>query len=279
MTAARAWRRRMIAAVVFVAFLVAAKLLIDWRYGVAVTQATALFDGCHKAWAHRGFVNEHEENTLGSVEAAASMGASGVEVDILYDLPTQQFIVSHDEPYQRTNGELLTLDRLLAALPADTFLWLDAKNLSSLWPHDALTAVAKLTAAIKASGLQDRALVESRNPLYLGWLADEAIHTSYMISPNAKYAAPLFWLNVYFMKLSYTWGPFSALSINDYRYGEKVADAFGDGIAILVSTVNEQADFERYARHPNIRVVLTDKDFFAFDSCAVAVDDPVLPPG
>ncbi|GAA3961261.1 glycerophosphodiester phosphodiesterase [Allohahella marinimesophila] len=272
MTGAKPWRKRMIAALMFIIFIVAAKVLIDWRYEVAVSQARSLFDGCRKAWAHRGFVGEHEENTLGSVRAAAAMGATGVEVDILYDEPTEQFIVSHDEPYQRTDGELLTLDQLLAEFPQDTYLWLDAKNLGELWPQDALAAVAKLAMAIKSYGLQDRALVESRNPLYLGRLSDESIHTSYMISPNAKYAAPLFWLNVYFMKMTYTWGPFSALSMNDYRYGEKVAEAFGDEVAILVSTVNDESEFERYALHPNIRVVLTDKDFFAFDSCSVAVD-------
>ena len=278
MTVDKPWMRRIVTALIIVLLIATAKILIDWRYTAAVAQVTPLFEGCRKAWGHRGFVDDHEENTLGSVREAIEMGASGVEVDILYDISTNQFIVSHDEPYQRTNGELLTLDQLLAAFPKDAYLWLDAKNLGALWPLDAMDAVDNLAAAIETHGLRDRAFVESRNPLYLAWLADESIPTSYLISPNAKYAAPIFWLNVYIMKMTYTWGPFTALSMNDYRYSEKVADAFGDDISIFVSTVNTQPEFEHYARHPKVRVVLTDENFFSFDSCAVPLSQSELSP-
>jgi hypothetical protein len=120
--------------------------------------------------------------------------------------------------------------------------------------------------------------VESRNPLYLAWLADRQILTSYMVSPNErKYSAFVFWANLYIMKWSYTWGPFDAMSMNDRRYTRTVADALGPDLSIYVSTVNDADDFVRYAEIPQVRIVLTGRDFYSFDSCVTPLNTQAPP--
>lgn len=248
----------------------AARIKLNRAYEEAVTNASSLYHGCRKAWAHRGYVAKHPENSIGSVKHAFALGASGVEVDIRYDRPSGRFVVSHDYPYKKLNDQdqLLMLDRLLDKTGGLGYFWLDAKNFGSLWPWEAAKAANYLAGLIQRHGLQDQVLVESRNPLYLAWLGQQGIHTSYMISPNEKDYSPLvFWVNIYLIKLSYTWGAFSALSMNDYRYTQKVAQALGDRVAIHVSTVNDWDRFIHYAHHPNIRVILTDRDYFEYDSC------------
>lgn len=252
---------------------------INQAYAHAARQAPVLFEGCQKAWAHRGFVGEGQEDSIGSVQRAIARGASGVEIDVLYDADSGQFMVSHDRPYQTTNGQTLTLDQMLEAIGPQVYFWLDAKDLSGLWPWQANDAVNRLATVLARHGMTDRALVESRNPIYLGWLAERGVHTSYMISPNeAGYSAPIFWGNVYVMKLAYTFGPFSALSMNDDRYTRTVQQAFGDEVPILVSTVNDRDAFELYAENPRIAVVLTDRDYYAYNSCATerTTDAPVV---
>lgn len=245
-----------------------APIWIDRSFREASSAAPMFFDKCRKAWAHRGFVGKGRENTVGSVRRAIERGATGVEVDILYDVETGRFMVSHNRPYQQTDGNILTLDQLFSRIEADTYYWLDAKDLSDLWPWQAKGAVKRLTMILEKHGLKERALVESRSPFYLAWLADHGIHTSYMVSPNeADYSAPIFWGNIYFMKLAYTLGPFSALSMNDDRYTRSVEQAFGSEVPILVSTVNNRSDFEYFAENPRIKIVLSDRNFYSFNNC------------
>lgn len=242
---------------------------IDRQYAAAVSKADFMFDGCHKAWAHRGHTAEAVENTLASVQAAFGRQASGVEVDILYDVPGDQFIVSHDRPYQRTGGELLTLDALLQEMGDQGYFWLDAKDLGKLMPWDARRAVARLAATISQHQLQDRVLVESRNPLYLSWLSARGIHTSFMISPNDKKYSPLvFRANLYAMKWAYTLGPFSAFSMSDRRFTPATRQALGDQVPVLLSIVVDRREFDDLAKSPQVKVILTDNLFYDVDTCA-----------
>lgn len=246
---------------------------IDGRYREAVTARPPLpFNACHKGWGHRGLVNAEagiRENTVASVRNAFDSGAAGVEVDILYDQESARFFVSHDRPYQTDEtGERLELRALLEKTGSHGYFWLDAKDLRELAPWVASDAVARLAALIEELNLQDRVFVESRHALYLSWLAEQGIHTSLMISPNErKYSPVVFQANLYLAKLAYTWGPFSALSMNDYRYTEGVASGLGQQVPVLVSTVNDRAAFQHYADMPAIAVVLTDRDYFDYRSC------------
>lgn len=246
---------------------------IDRQYQEAVAVRPKLsFEKCHKGWAHRGLVDTTagvQENTIASVRKAFEEGATGVEVDILYDAESERFFVSHDRPYQvGANGQPLELRTLLEQVGAEGMIWLDAKDLRELAPWTASTAVTHLVNLIQQLGMQDRILVESRNALYLSWLAEQGVHTSLMISPNQrKYSPVVFRANLYLAKYAYSWGPFTAFSMNDYRYTDGVVDGLGLEVPVLVSTVNDLESFQRYADNPAVAVVLTDRDFFAYRSC------------
>lgn len=243
-------------------------VLSDTLYQRAIAQAPAFpFPACQKVWAHRGYVGDGDENSLRSVQAAFQRGAVGVEIDILYDHALGDFVVSHDAPYTLFDGKPLLLETVLQHYGAAGFFWLDAKDLRKLSPWTARKATARLAALIEKYQLQQRALVESRSALYLAWLANKGVYTSYLISPNdQKYSALVFKLNARLMKLGYALGGLGALSTNDFRYSETVAATFAPA-PFLLSTVNNAQALQQWSARPEVKVILSDDDHFALSAC------------
>lgn len=244
---------------------------IDDAYQQAVADARFIDTGCYKVWAHRGLFADAQENSIASVLAAFAKGAGGVEVDILYDVAQETFYVSHDRPYQLHDGNPLTLDALLAQTAHFGMFWLDAKDLEELAPWQARRAVGLLEQLLQRHELQERAFVESRNPLYLAWLAERGIHTSFLVSPNEKkYRESVYLANLYIMKLAYTLGPFGALSMNDSRYSVRTAAFFGDQVPVLLSTVNARPALIELVQNPRVRIVLSDEPHYDISACTKA---------
>lgn len=242
--------------------------LSDALYQRAVARAPAFpFPECQKVWAHRGYAATGGENSLQSVQAAFERGAAGVEIDILYDHEQEDFVVSHDFPYTLFDGKPLMLETVLAQHGKSGFFWLDAKDLRKLSPLAARKATQRLATLIQHYELMERALVESRSALYLSWLADHGIYTSYMVSPNdQKYSAPVYRLNAAIMKLAYAFGGLGAISMNDYRYTPVTAATFGKA-AVLLSTVNDAAALQHWSAIPEVKVILSDDDHYALTAC------------
>ncbi|MBT7044157.1 MAG: hypothetical protein HN977_02095, partial [Gammaproteobacteria bacterium] len=91
------------------------------------------YNGCHKVWTARGlYGNGIDQNSIESIGAAFDIGAEGVEVDVRYDKKMQDFIVSHDYPYNKKNGKILKLSELFDALGDNHYFWLDYKKLRHL---------------------------------------------------------------------------------------------------------------------------------------------------
>ena len=243
-------------------------VLSDTLYQRAIAQAPAFpFPACQKVWAHRGYVGDGDENSLRSVQAAFQRGAVGVEIDILYDHALGDFVVSHDAPYTLFDGKPLLLETVLQHYGAAGFFWLDAKDLRKLSPLAARRATQRLADLLHRYQLSERALVESRSALYLAWLANKGIYTSYLISHNdQKYSAVVYQLNTRLMKLGYALGGLGAISMNDYRYTPTTAATFGK-VAVLLSTVNDARALKSWAAYPTVKVILSDEDHFALDAC------------
>lgn len=260
----RLWLWLLLPLLAFFALLAASDTL--FRHAVAHSPAFP-FPACQKVWAHRGFVGDGDENSLRSVDAAFARGAVGVELDILYDTTLDDFVVSHDRPYTLFAGKPLLLQTMLQEYGHAGFFWLDAKDLRKLSPWTARKATDRLATLIRQYQLEQRALVESRSALYLAWLANKGIYTSYLISPNAKdYGPVIFALNSRLMKLGYALGHLGALSTNDFRYTPAVADSF-TGAPFLLSTVNDAAALQQLATMPAVKVILSDDDHFALNNC------------
>ncbi len=243
--------------------------LSDLLYRQAAARASAfVFASCQKAWAHRGHAATGGENSLRAVAEAFRRGAAGVEIDVLFDPELDDFVVSHDRPYTLFDGRPLRLEAVLSSAPRNGLFWLDAKDLRKLSPWTAHQATHRLSALLERYGLTERAFVESSQPLYLSWLADQGVHTSYAISPNdRKYGAPLYRLHAAFMKLAYAFVGADAFSMNAARYTPVTAATFGEA-AILLSTVNDAGLLRHLSALPEVKAILTDEDHYAVTACA-----------
>ncbi len=57
-----------------------------------------------KIFAHRGFSSKHPENTMPAFEAAAEIGAHGIEIDVQFT-SDGKIVITHDEMLDRTTGK------------------------------------------------------------------------------------------------------------------------------------------------------------------------------
>ncbi|HSG59856.1 MAG TPA: hypothetical protein VLA24_00325 [Pseudomonadales bacterium] len=243
-----------------------AKWAIDDSYQKTL-QGVVWDKGCDKVWAHRGRLANDPPNTLASAERLLLRGAKGLELDIHYDPVEQRFWVIHDDPTAQDKQQRDTLDAFLSLLgPQGLGLWLDAKNFGSLAPWHAVKAADRLQQLLALYAPQSRVFVESRNPLYLLLLKQRGVGTSYLISPNAKHASAVFWLNVYWMKWSYTWGPFDALSMDIGRYNDRVKTVFGE-VPLLLSTINQQDVMAPLIAQRHVIAILTDANLLQLGQC------------
>lgn len=243
--------------------------LSDVFYANAVARAPVLpFPACRKVWAHRGHAATGGANSLQSVEGAFARGAAGVEIDILFDHATADFVVSHARPYTLFGGKPLRLETVLSQHAGAGFFWLDAKDLRSLSPAAALEATQRLFELLRRHGLMRRALVESSNPLYVSWLAARGVPTSLSVSPNdQKYSAPVVGLHIAAIKLAYAFSGAGAISMTASRYTPGIALGFR-GAPVLLSTVNDPVLLRHFAADPSVKVILSDDDHYSLASCA-----------
>ena len=251
--------------VLVLAFLALAKWGIDQRFD-SVVSAGFHHPQCDKVWAHRGRIGTDPDNTLSSALKVKALALPGLELDVHYDPARQNFWVVHDDPALNDESND-TLESYLDALaPGPMGLWLDAKNFAGLAPWDAVAAADRLASLLQDHPSLSPVYVESRNPFYLLMLKQRGVGTSYLISPNARHNGVAFWLNVYWMKWSYSWGPFDALSMDIGRYNDKVAAVF-KGAPLTLSTVNDEARVELLAAQPEVAAILTDQPFYEVGRC------------
>jgi len=257
------WLFRLILLIVILAM---AKWAIDIQYQQAVMQSQQVAS-CHNVWAHRGRLEGDPANTLSSAQRLVEAGVAGLELDIHYDIEQQVFWVIHDDPLQADKQQRDNLETFLRLLgPAGTGLWLDAKNFGSLSPWEAISAADRLQHLLQAYPAESAVYVESRNPFYLLLLQQRGIGTSYLISPNSRHASAIFWLNVYWMKWSYSWGPFDALSMDIGRFDQKVEQVFGE-VPLLLSTLNKASQVKEIVQRPNVAAILSDRNLYHISRC------------
>jgi len=81
---------------------------IDYSFENKVTNSNFDFDQTRKIWGHRAFWKNAEQNSITAYKAAFDLGAPGTELDVFFDVKLQDFIVSHDFPYNLKDGRMLT---------------------------------------------------------------------------------------------------------------------------------------------------------------------------
>lgn len=237
--------------------------IIDHQFNHS--SSAVLDSGCFKVWAHRGYFNGYTQNSIASFTKAFDLGAKGTELDIFYDLITDDYIVSHDYPYNLKNGRILRLEEVFRTVGERGYFWLDFKNLRFLSRDNTEKAVARLHRLLAQFRLNEKVIVESSDPGNLSIVSKSGLYTSYWITPKEKHPVA-FWGQVYKYKIAYILGRFSAISMSYKLYGEKTGRVFSR-VPVLLFTVNDKEILTALIKEENVRIVLTDKNHYLLESC------------
>lgn len=113
----------------------------------------------HMLWAHGGYTQGFQYNSLESFDAARRMGYYGIELDIHF-IEGRGFIVTHDLPVKTNDsGNALFLNTVFERYKDAFYYWLDFKNLDGKNARDSGKLLSEYMAA---NGLEGRLFIESR---------------------------------------------------------------------------------------------------------------------
>lgn len=244
---------------VAVAFFFFGIVLFYFLYFNHLKSRAFFYDSCNKVWAHRGYFEAHEQNSISAFRAAVELGARGVELDIYYDEKIDDYVVSHDYPYNLKEGRLLLLSDVFGAV-GDIYFWLDFKNLKKL-PKDKLNkAFNRLEKIVSNFNNKNRIIVESQNVESLRHFTTGGFNTSYWINYRGGGVKEL-----YGLKLLYIMGHFSSISMDYRRYNHKLKEAM-PRLPILLFTVNDFQTVNRFVENESVKIILSDKNFYSLEN-------------
>jgi len=208
-------------------------------------------------WAHAAYRSPSHSNPLPLIEQTFQDGAKGVEIDIHFDAPSQRFVISHDEPYARFEGELRYLDEVFSRCKRSGYYWLDFKNLAWGNYHEARSRLLEL---LQLHNLTDRVYVESRNGLLLRTFASHGIKTIYWIGYDDLWPGPLKALRskgvIAISQFNAVSSPFARVEKPSYM------EEFSH-LPLFAFTINDPARLERFRRLGPVAVVLSDRLYVA----------------
>ena len=226
--------------------------------------ARPFYDSAYKIWAHRGAVDVSRamvENSIASIDAAATQGAKGVEIDVFYDPGSSQFIVSHDKPYQLHDEKYLMLGDVLARFGPRFYYWLDFKNLASLPTDEALKSANILVKLLREFGVLEFAIVESVSARHLMIFSEKGVKTLYSIFVDPQLAAYNYWYKLF--KIRYEILRYDQLSISvNYREFNQQLISRLPPVDFYLATVNDRATIDELGRHKSVRVILSDVNYY-----------------
>lgn len=235
-------------------------LILSAAIGVTAVVMTKVppqldFKGSH-VWAHMGLHITEKPDTLGAFLAAFEAGAAGVEMDIQYLPEFGRFIVAHDMPPTLDVEKLLFLDTVLSRLAGRGYIWLDWKNLTV---ENQEVAGERLLYLLAEHGMTDRVYTESRDGSALRELAADGIQTIYWISGHAPPGE--FWRHHLRQLFHIYTADYAAVSLSADHLSAATLTLYGH-LPVFTWTVNEIDEIDMLCANPDIRVILTDLDYF-----------------
>tara|TARA_R110002096_G_scaffold125585_5_gene271275 strand:- start:73 stop:807 length:735 start_codon:yes stop_codon:yes gene_type:complete len=236
-------------------------LVVEKRYEQHALQLAPFLNSPSKVWSHSGYYAEHPRNSIKAFETAINLGAGGLEIDVYFDESLQEFVTSHDQPYDLFNGKIQTLTEVLTKFHATTFYWLDIKNLRQLSFENKKKAAQTIAALTTKLGIKNRVIVESKNAKDLSTFNTFDIATLYQIRVHHDEPKVVRWYKGLNIKWDIAQHQISALSIDYSRFGPDLPAMFKE-MSIYLSTVNDAQQVIAAGEFSNIKVILTDSDFF-----------------
>ena len=237
---------------------------------------TGVYNNCHKIWSARGIYESRQlQNSIQSINAAFRMDAKGVEIDMFYDSELNNYVVSHDYPYNLKNGSVLTLFELLNNLEQIEYIWIDFKKLRKLGKNQLRQAISRLEELSAMFDIKDKFYIEGGDPFNLHKFALAGFNTIFDIHPlPSSYALSGFMIGLY--KVAYWLGGFSVIGLQYSDDGELTFDETMserlESIPLFIYHVPEnKQNLDRLLRLPNVRVFLVgrslSKNRFATNAC------------
>ncbi|MEZ6015944.1 MAG: hypothetical protein R3F49_12570 [Planctomycetota bacterium] len=243
-------------------------VMIAWvDRGLAQRSYEGVVNDPYKIWGARGLVVEGPnitadgtQNSIESVSLAFERGAKGTEVDVYFDAELGHFIVSHDRPYNKKNGKLLTLRELLAATGQGGAFWLDWKKLRHLDAQQLEVARAELDESTAPGGLKERFYVEGEDPINLSFFKRAGFKTIFDTQPLSD-ANPLTTLIVDAYKAAYYFGGFTVLGMNTGTaekpiYGPETRRLLRNVPAFVYHAPDDAEFLNGLLASPDVRVIL-----------------------
>jgi hypothetical protein len=222
-------------------------------------------NNCSKIWATRGLNIRGDgqfkhANNIDAVNRAFNQGAVGTEIDIYFDRERQDYIVSHDYPYNLKNGQLLTLTELLKATGHDGYFWLDFKKMRHLSETEVNIAVARLRSIVDLYSNDDAIYIEGHDPINLAYFRDAGFNTIFDTHPPPDHwPFTSFVMNIY--KMVYYFGNYTVMGIehddiNRPIFGRDTIEATRHVPLFIYHVPNDIALLTKLSTHNNIKVIL-----------------------
>ena len=210
-----------IAFIVFVSY--ALTFYVD--YQLSEKNFSNSYNDCRKIWTARGlYGNGVDQNSIQSIAAAFSEGATGVEVDVFYDIGIQDYIVSHSYPYSKKQGKILPLADLFEATGDGHYFWLDFKKLRHLSEQQVQDAIQRLFAISKKNNLHERIYVEGEAPVNISRYREAGFHTIFDTHAEAESMGLISTIMINAYKIVFYFGNHSVMGI---EYGELDDPVYG----------------------------------------------------
>ena len=240
----------------------------------------AIYNECFKIWATRGLVTEGDlglassGNSTRTVLLAFEYGAKGSEIDVFYDPKLDQYILSHDFPYNLKDNKLLTLEELLENVGNDHFIWLDLKKLGRLTEEQVKKGVQRLSKITENKSVRNKIYIEGEDPFNLGIFRDGGFNTLFDTQPlPEEMLLSTFVINIY--KMAYYFGDFTVMGMNSGNvespiYGSNAESLLKDIPLFLYHVPDNEEHLKRLSKIVNVRVILNEDhsvNRFYIDAC------------
>jgi len=210
-----------------------------------------------QVWAHRGYTENHAQNSIPAFREAIRLGASGVEMDVYWDDSLHTFVISHDKPYRLPYGQILTLPMVMDSLPVqELFLWLDLKNLNK---ENAAVIIDSLQSLLAKHGAQKQVFVESENGWQLRKLDKVGIRTLYWVQYARSF--PKKYIKLTYIKAMLLCSDFDGISTAYYLYDTSFQLNFSN-YPIFVWYINDAEKIRDLIYNQPVNVVLTNTNLF-----------------
>lgn len=243
------------------AITLSTKVLVDHLFSQKSLLSPFFYNNCEKIWGHRGYFKNHDQNSLKAINEAIELGAKGVEIDIYYDTEMNNYVVSHDLPYNMKENRLLLLDNVFSNFGNTNYYWLDFKNLNSISKDNIHNAILKLTTLANQYETKDKIIIESTNAKNLLEFSKERFNTSYWISFDKNTGSLNRWKYLYMLKIKYILGYFSAISMDYRNYTSTFKQALPT-LPVLLFTVNEKDTVEKLIIDDSVKIILSDENYY-----------------